>query len=411
MLILLQLIPLGILGFFLAYLAWLSLLAFLGRKGQAPVASRLRKFAIVVPAHNEELVIRKTLDSMREIDYPSEGFDVVVVADNCTDRTAEIARSPGVHVFERTHWTDRGKGYALRWAFDQLLEFPAAYDAFCVVDADSVVSRNILTVLNGYVEHGARAIQLSDMVEPQHDAWNVEVTRIGFTLHNYVRPLGRRLIGCPATLYGNGMCFTTETIRHVPWKAYTITEDLEYGLILLLNDISVVFAPEARVLATMPHEADNAVSQHTRWAVGRFPLVRIYTGKLLGAAIRRFSFKPFDAWIQLITPAFVDMMAVVVVMLGLSLIQWAMGIEHSNTLAVLWTAVMGLGVFHVVVGLYAAGADRMMYRAFVYFPRYAIWKGLVFMKIMSHRQSKQWVRTTREQSVGNPEDEGSNSKS
>lgn len=399
MIVAVQFLLLGVLGFFLAYLAWLSLLALLGRKRRQPEASRLRRFAVVVPAHNEAPVIEKTLASLLSIAYPSDRFDVVVVADNCDDQTAEIARSLGVRVYERTDTANRGKGYALRWIFDQLLIDPVGYDACCVVDADSVVSENFLSVLNGYLEQGMQAAQCSDMVDAQPDAWNVEVTRIGFMLHNYVRPLGRRQMGCPAPLFGNGMCFTVETLRRVPWQAYSITEDLEYGLLLLLHDIPVVFAPEAGVLATMPHQASNAVSQHTRWAVGRFPLIRKYTGRLFSAALRRASFKAFDAWLQLVTPAFVDMMAVVMVMLGLGLGQWAFGVEHAEVLVGVGAFVLGLGVFHVVIGLYAAGADRLMYKAFIYFPRYAFWKGLVAMKIIRHRRMNKWVRTTREHVV------------
>ncbi|MBT5873609.1 MAG: glycosyltransferase family 2 protein [Candidatus Latescibacteria bacterium] len=397
-LILLQCIPLAIVGFFLAYLAGLSLLALMGGNRKPPAATSMRKFALVVPAHNEETVIEKTLSSLLSIDYPAEKFDVVVVADNCSDHTAEIARELGAHVYERSHETDRGKGYALRWIFEKLMDNGAGYDAYFVIDADSIVADSLLCVLNDYMADGARAIQCSDMVAAEPGAWNVEVTRIGFALHNYARPLGRTVIGCPVSLYGNGMCFSAEMLREVPWQAFSLAEDLEYGLVLLLQGINVVFAPEAKVVATMPHEADNAVSQHSRWAIGQIQLLKKYTGKLFGLSLRRLSLKPIDSWIQLIIPGFVDLMVVAMALLGLGALQWFLGIDNSGFLVTGWGAAVTLGIIHVFAGLYSSESDRHMIRAFIHFPRYALWKILVFFKVVRQRRTQEWVRTTREES-------------
>lgn len=391
-----QVALLVVFGVLLAYLAWLSLLAFIGRT-HAPVrASRVRRFAILVPAHNEEPVIDKTLRSLLAIDYPRDAFDVIVVADNCSDGTAEVARSLGAVVHERHDPTLRGKGYALRWCFDRLLTQQPGYDAIGVVDADSVVSGNFLTVINAYLEQGAQAIQCSDLIESQPGVWNAEVPRIGLMLYNYVRPLGRRVIGCSAGLRGNGMCFAADTLCRVPWDAYSLTEDLEYGLVLLLNGITVVFAPEATVLSPLPHSVSHAETQRARWETGRLGVIHKYAGRLLSTAFRRASFKALDACLDLVTPPFVNMMIVVLIMLGLSLLQWAVGMEPTGRFVWLWLLLVGLGVFHVVVGLSAAGADRLMYKAFIYFPRYALWKGIVYMRLLGQRQTQEWVRTTRD---------------
>ncbi|MBI4553695.1 MAG: glycosyltransferase [Candidatus Latescibacteria bacterium] len=402
MLIVIQLGLLVGLGLLLFYLAFLSLLAFIGRRPTPILPARLRRFAVVVPAHNEELVIEKTLRSLFAVEYPRESFDVIVVADNCRDRTADIARSLGAIVYERQNPALRGKGYALRWCFDRLLHPQPEYDALVVIDADSVVSGNFLAAMNVYLDKGARVIQCSDMVEPQPGAWNAEVTRIGFTLYNYVRPLGRRMLGCPTGLRGNGMCFTPDVLRQVPWQAYSLTEDLEYGLELLLRGIDVVFAPEARVMATMPQDVKNAETQRARWEAGRFPVIRKYAGRLLAAAISRPSFKAFDAWVDLVTPPFVNMLVAVLTMLGINLLLWAVGVEETGRFVWLWLALLGIGVVHVVVGLYAAGADRVMYRAFVHFPRYALWKILLYTSLFRRRQTQEWVRTAREQAIARP---------
>ena len=130
----------------------------------------LRKFAVLVPAHNEELNIERTLRNLQSMDYPREKYSIHVVADNCTDKTAAIARMNGAVVLERTNPSLRGKGHALRWSFDQLLKEETGFDAFVIIDADSIVRPSYLRILNYYLHRGAAALQSSDLVEPQPDS-------------------------------------------------------------------------------------------------------------------------------------------------------------------------------------------------------------------------------------------------
>ncbi len=385
-----------LLGFFLFYVAALSVLALFVKQQPMTKTSRMRKMAVIVPAHNEELTIGRTIHSVLAVDYPRRSFDVIVIADNCADGTARVARSLGTIVYERQNQKLRGKGYALRWCFDRLLSTQAGYEAVVIIDADSVVSRNFLAVMNFHLEKGAKAIQSSDMVEPRPGAWSSEVTRIGFILYNYVRPLGRRAIGCSAGLRGNGMCFAVDTLRSVPWNAYSLAEDLEYGLELVVHGITVVFAPEAIVYSPMPQSAENAESQRARWEAGRFPLVRKYAGQLLRFAFKRASFKAFDAFVDLVTPPLVNLLVFVVFMFLLHLFLGAVGIDRMTRFAWLWLALAGLGGFYLITGLYAGAADRLVYKALLYVPRYAAWKILLYTKLLWRGQGQGWIRTTRE---------------
>jgi 1,2-diacylglycerol 3-beta-glucosyltransferase len=392
-------IPLLVLvGFFLLYLAVLSLLAAAARRRKMRAPSCVRRFAVCVPAHNEEGTIEKTLHSLSALDYPKGSFDVIVVADNCSDATANIARALDAQVLERTDRVHRGKGYALRWCFDQLLSRRPGYEAVVVVDADSILSANFLNVMNSYLENGANAIQSSDMVEPQPGAWSVEVTRIGFTLYNIVRPLGRRLLGCTVGLRGNGMCFSTDVLGRIPWDAYTLNEDLEYGLHLLMNGVAVVFAPEARVLATMPQDPRNAESQRARWETGRYIIIRKFTRPLLRSAMKLRSFKMLDAFVDLVIPPLVNLLAVAVLMFCASVVLWVCD-AGGGVYSILWLLVLALGGLHMIMGLYAADADRSLFRALAYVPRYALWKVGLYLKLVHRQNSKDWVRTTREVSL------------
>jgi cellulose synthase/poly-beta-1,6-N-acetylglucosamine synthase-like glycosyltransferase len=396
MIALLELAALFVAGFFVVYLTALSVLALFVRPKREFPAARKRRFALVVPAHNEELSIARTLASLLAIDYPKELFTVIVVADNCTDATASLARSAGANVRERTDTTLRGKGYALRWCFDQILRETPPYDAVVVIDADSIASANFLTVMNHYLERGAGAIQCSDMVAPLPGAWSSEVTRLGFTLYNHVRPLARSLFGFSAGLRGNGMCFSAATLRDHPWNTYSLNEDLEYGLVLLLRGVPVVFAPEALVLATMPATAANAESQRSRWERGRFPVIRRYTWPLVALSARTLSLRPLDALIELIIPPFVNLIAAILALTLLTAVLSVTGYSGAFSFLVAWEILLVLGVAHVLIGLVAAGADRDLYRTLLAIPRYAVWKLLLYTKFVRRRPSTEWVRTTRE---------------
>jgi cellulose synthase/poly-beta-1,6-N-acetylglucosamine synthase-like glycosyltransferase len=396
MIVVIETILFCVFGFFFLYLSLLSVLALVARKRSAVKSSRPQRMAFIVPAHNEELAIEKTLRSLLRVDYPRDYFDVIVIADNCTDRTAEIARREGAIVYERWNVSLRGKGYALRWCFDRLLSEKALYEAIVVIDADSVVSSNFLDVMSSYLERGAKVIQSSDMVELQPGEWSPEVTRVGFTLYNYVRPLGRRVIGCSAGLRGNGMCITVDTLRQVPWQAYSLNEDLEYGLVLLLHGISVLFAPEATVYATMPKNPDNARTQRARWEAGRFPVIRNYTGSLIMAAFRHGSFRALDAFVDLVTPPLTNLVTFVTLLSFGSLFLHWVGIEGTARFVWLWLLLLGVAAVHVVVGLYAAGADRLMYKALLFLPRYGLWKLNVYSRLLQGKRTDKWIRTARE---------------
>lgn len=356
------------------------------------------KFAIVVPAHNEELIISKTLYSLLSLVYPQKYYDIFVIADNCTDQTADISREIGATVFERTDEDKKGKGHALRWGFDKLTE-EYNYDAIVVFDADSLISGNFLTVLNWYLENGAEVIQGSDMVQPQPKVWSSEITRIGFTLYNYVRPLGRKALNLSMGLRGNGMCFSTSVIKEVPWESYSLTEDVEYGLSLLLNGIRITFAPEAKVTAKMPENTEDAESQRERWEVGRFPIVLNYFGKLLASVFSTGNpFIYLDALINLLIPPLVNMVIFISGMLVFNLLLALIGVSGALILAAGWSLLIILALLHLFIGFKAASVDKNLYKALWHTPKYALWKMKVYKKFISDGGPKEWIRTSRETS-------------
>lgn len=204
------------------------------------------------------------------------------------------------------------------------------------------------------------------------------------------------MLNCSAGLRGNGMCFTTDVLKKIPWFAYSQTEDLEYGLNLLLRGVTVTFAPEAKVYATMPAKPQNAETQRARWELGRFPIIKKYFLLLLVSAFKKKSFKIFDAFVELITPAFTNLFLITAVMLLLTLLLTSVGILPANIFLWLWVLLIALQIFYVLGGLYLAHADASAYKALLNAPKYALWKLILYFKLITKGHTKAWIRTARE---------------
>jgi 1,2-diacylglycerol 3-beta-glucosyltransferase len=390
-----QILLLMIFGILAGYQFLLTVMAFRVKQADTFQTEKKRRFAVVVPAHNEEMMIARTIYSLHTLIYPKKLFDVVVVADNCTDSTAETARRLGATVYERFDETNRGKGFALRWIFDKLLKSQNGYDAIVVIDSDSLVSGNYLEVMNGYLEKGSRVIQSSDLVLPQPGNWSIEATRIGFLLFNYVKPLGRKKLNLFAGLRGNGMCFGADVLRSFPWQAWSLTEDVEYGLMLIQQGVSIDFAPEAIVWAQMPVNASNAVSQRTRWESGRRQITRRYAPYFLKESFKRGSFRYFDVFLDLVTPPFVNMMFYISLLFVISLAGWLL--SWSSPIPVLLWGVIGvMGLAHFILGMAASGTGTTIYKSILYIFRYIGWKVKVLIRSMYTGMETQWIRTTRD---------------
>ena len=216
------------------------------------------RFLILVPAHNEERLLPSLLANLHQLDYPAALYAVHVVADNSTDRTAELAHASGAFAHERVDEERRGKGYALHWLMQQLLASAEPHDAVLILDADSIISPNFLTVMDARLARGERAIQASYAVRDPQSSWSASLRSVALAALHYLRPLGRMPLGGSAGLKGNGMVFAAEIVREYQWSA-SLTEDIEYHMALILAGQRVTFAPDAIVWAEMPSSLKAAL--------------------------------------------------------------------------------------------------------------------------------------------------------
>ena len=165
-------------------------------------------FAIIVPAHNEEIVIGPLVENLLQLDYPRELFDVFIISDNSTDSTADIARSHGAQVFERFDTENRGKGYALEWFFNKLFKMPKKYDAVVIFDADNLVEPQFLRHMNNRFCDGSKIVQGYIDAKNPLDTWVTASFAMSFWVANRMAQLSRYNLGLSNTLGGTGMAIS-----------------------------------------------------------------------------------------------------------------------------------------------------------------------------------------------------------
>jgi len=379
-----------------AYLLLLTLGAALHRRRPRPEPRETRHFCLLIPAHNEELLLGTILDRLRTLDYPADSYQIIVIADNCADRTAEVARAHGAEVLERTDLARRGKGYALDWALQRLLPDPRRFDAFLVMDADSLLSTNFLRVMNAALAQGHAVIQARYDVQNVHEGWRTRLMTCALALAHYVRPLGRNRFGLSDGLKGNGMCFSRPVLANVPWSGESITEDIEYTLRLVQADIRIEFAPEAVVLAQMPTTGRQAASQRQRWEGGRYALFRRAL-RLLGEGLRARRPMVIDRALELIVPPFVELFTLPVLCLAGAACWTHFAPESSAAWWMVWAwgGVLVAQLVYLGAGLIIARVPLSVASSLLFAPFYIVWKFGVYGALLLRRGADGWRRTER----------------
>jgi cellulose synthase/poly-beta-1,6-N-acetylglucosamine synthase-like glycosyltransferase len=376
----------------------------------------LHRFLILVPAHNEERLLPGLLQNLRQLDYPTSHYEVHVVADNCTDGTAAVAREAGVRVHERTNEVERGKGYALQWLVQRLAG--ELHDAVVILDADTVISPGFLQIMNARLEQGERVIQAYYAVRDPGRSRIAGLRYAALTVLHYLRPQGRMVLGGSAGLKGNGMVFSADVMKRHVWPA-SVTEDIELHMDLLLDGERVTFAPDAIVWAEMPDTLAGSQSQNDRWEQGRIQMARAYVPRLLRRAWTERgngrAFLLFDAAMEHIIPPFSVLMALSGLGFLFSLLLTAAQaagfkkrvgerppvkersiLDYLPRVNLLVAIFIIFGqVFYLVAGLRLARAPRNVYLALLYAPGYVVWKTVQYGRVLLGKKDKEWVRTAR----------------
>lgn len=300
-----------------SYYFVVSLFAWINKKEKPYIMNKTHSYALVVAAHNEEAVISNMVESLLKLNYPRESYDVFVIADNCTDNTAKLAREAGALVYERTNDKERGKGFALEWMFDIIFGLEKKYDSIAVFDADNIVDANFLVEMNKKQNQGYKVVQGYIDSKNPFDSWITSAYTISFWCVNKLFQLSRYNLGLSCQLCGTGFVIDTQILKEIGWQATCLTEDMEFTMRLALNDIKVSWAHSAIVYDEKPLTLVQSWKQRTRWMQGHADVASRFTAPLLKKAIKEKKWSPVDCVVYLLQPVRIIMMGIITLMMWL----------------------------------------------------------------------------------------------
>ena len=331
-----------------------------------PPAPFTKRYAVVIAARNEENVLPALLDSIRAQTYPADLIDILVVADNCTDGTAAVARAAGAFVVERFNKERVGKGYALCYLFERLAAERGldAYDAYFVFDADNVLKNDYIEQMHNAYCAGNRVLTSyrnsknygANWISAGYALWFLREAR---HLNN-----ARSLLGSSAVVAGTGFMIDREIlIRNGGWKHFLLTEDIEFTADLILQGERVGYCHAAEFFDEQPEGFGQSWHQRKRWAKGLFQVIRHYGGRLLVGAFGRGQKKKGRRWSCLdmlisMMPAFLLSMLQLLCIVVLFLLRLI--VEKSVSKLLLWCFIefwiFGYAIFFAV-GVFALVAE------------------------------------------------------
>jgi cellulose synthase/poly-beta-1,6-N-acetylglucosamine synthase-like glycosyltransferase len=356
------------------------------------------RFTVLIPAHNEQQLIAQTIASIQSAEYPSELISIHVIADHCTDQTAVLARRHGAEVHHHEDPHPPGKGPALQWATDQLLERGVHSNAIVIIDADSVVNTEFFTVIDAHLAAGAEVVQAYYAVRDHDTSVNTGLRAAALTVRHHLRSAGRTTLGGSCGLFGNGMAFTTAIMRNRSWSTH-LTEDLEFQLELLIDEVRVDYAPGAVLEAEMPATLDGSRSQHERWERGRIDLAQKFVPILFRRAIRArggHRIALIDAMIDLVVP---PVSVIAAATAGTGTLTATMHVLRPSAMTRLgmsaWLFVSTSLVFSVLSGLRLTRSPPSVYRSLLGAPRVVIWKVALWFRMINQPSQVSWDRTAR----------------
>ena len=384
---------------------WASYLLLLALAASGPRGSRRKSFAeakknangasmvdpgflVLIPAHNEEKDIAGTVGSARErfleAGWPEQ---IVVIADNCTDATAAAAGAAGADVLERKNPNERGKGYALKFAQEQLFK-RNNWKILVIVDADTRLAPGFFLEMAEVYRNGARAAQAYYAARRGGKGWRPKLMEVAWSVFNYLRPLGRTALGSTSAILGNGFSLSREALERTPFQSSSLTEDIEHGLQLAAAGIRIEFAPHARVEGAVEETESTSRSQRVRWERGRFGIARKWIPQLLGNPPAGKRLMAAECALDLSVPP-------LVIMAGM-ILAWGLIGLISGFPSFAWAGLALLCVLGIItiIGMYIAEVPPSHLLCLLWVPWYLIWKISLYARPSFWRQTA-WVRTSR----------------
>lgn len=311
------------------------------------------RFAVLISARNEANVIKQLLDSINAQTYPAELIDVYVVADNCTDATAAIAKRCGANVYERFDTVNVGKGYALNYLLREISKKYGHdyYDGYFVFDADNVLDPHYIEAMNGTFSSGYEILTSYRNSKNYGDNWISAGYALWFLRESKYLNYSRMLMNTSCAISGTGFMFSKKIAKELNgWKYYLLTEDIEFTVDHVINNYKIGYCKDAILYDEQPRQFSQSVRQRMRWAKGYFQVLCNYGSKLIKGIVKDKSFSCYDMSMS-IMPAMVLTVFSAVLNISAILVGLIAGVSVEPILE----SLMG-GFCSMYVTLYTIGA-------------------------------------------------------
>lgn len=388
-----------IIVFFTLYYFIIAFFGIIKRK-EDKILTPKKSFAIIIAAHNEENVIAQLVENLHVLKYPRELYDIFVVADNCKDNTAQLARNAGAIVYERFNLKQRGKGYAMEWMFAKLFKMKRKYDAVVVFDADNLVHPNFLLEMNSRLCKGEKVIQGYLDAKNPHDTWIAGTFAISFWVVNHIWHLAKYNLGLSSVLGGTGMCISTDILQKFGWGATCLTEDMEFTMKVLLIGIRTTWAHDAIVYDEKPLTFKQSWNQRKRWAQGHFDIAGRYIPKMLVEGFKRRDIRILDGVLHLLQPHFLILSTTFVLLSYIYYITpFYTNILYKILPVEVWTIIaIGQYIFPLIV-LAKIRAHWKSWFYVIFYPLFVYsWIPITFLGFI-HRNEREWSHTQHTRSI------------
>jgi 1,2-diacylglycerol 3-beta-glucosyltransferase len=349
------------------------------------------RFVIAVPAHDEASVIESTVHRLCALDYPADLFSVHIVADHCSDNTAVLARQAGAFAHERNDGPRTGKGAALSWLFQRVLD--ERCDAVVIFDSDTRVDPGFLRVMDARLAQGDQVVQGQHIISNPESGWFPALTRAMFLIDNRFQNLGRTNLGWSAKHMGDSICFRAGVLRKIGWGE-GLTEDYHLRQRLLLEGVKIAYEPAAMGYGEAPRTWAQARAQRARWLRGTHDASQRFARRLLVEGIRRRDTALLDGALQAYLPSYSTLTMIAVAALLIQVLgNWLVGPIFSWRLIGAWAAAVGTLFAYPLIGLGLEQAPLKAYVVILSGPFFIIWRTWLALVARFGSKPVTWVRT------------------
>ncbi len=344
---------------------------------------------VLVPAHDEHLGIEQTVHQLRAQLGPTDRL--LVVADNCTDATADLARKAGAEVIERQDKAQRGKGYAISFGVEHLGHAPP--DVVVIVDADCVLSDGALATLSSRAHQTGRPVQAEYLFTPPNQSGMTVVSALATIIRNQTRPRGLLRLDLPCHLTGSGMAIPWDVMAQCPPMHGYIVEDMLMGVEFALVGRPPLHCPDATVRSFLPDGLDATLQQRTRWEHGHLTTLLAQVPRLLAAGLRRRDKNLLALGLDLMVP---PLALLVLLHVALVVVSVPLGVFGSAWLpfGIVGASVVSLGAA-VCLGWFRFGRPEIPFRYVAQVPLYVWRKVPMYLSFLRGRRQTDWQRTER----------------